>query len=368
MCLFITSLTYPQELDLTGDGYGSRLRLQHILPDEGRLGIAEITNVRKYRLSDRDNSINVDGNFLVLENQLIKKDEATFRKIELPFANDQVFVNPILISKGNKIAIPTINEDMSNLEYLIYDINNEFIESRLTIPSTRGLLFNADGTALIYITITDTQIFYNVIVIENDTTETTIALELSAADNLLGPRLRYFSNLGDRIIFTATLRDSREFKYFFIDKLETGWSVPRELQVIDKQNNELHFGLVDIANNGRTLLITNSEIGYSLTHEVNGIWSLPRSTGYIPIPYDSAQISENGKVIKIQTAKRITEIDRFYDVIVLLQNSAGQWVQHQVNDPQLEVHHDGTLLSGDGTKLYWLPANTSHIPNALEYK
>lgn len=355
-----------QNLDLTGRGFGARLRSQSITPNQGRLNNNQLLNLRTSRFSDSKSSISKDGKVIVIDNQLIKNEGSQFKKVEIPLFEDSI-LNPILSNNGEVYLLSTFDNQTSQYRLHFFNTNNELVEKELSLPPLRNLHINHNASSLLYEISSTTQLSYHVTEISQNTNETSQVIEFTLTSNLTGPSIRFFSNLGDRIIITATLRDAREFRYFMIDKLETGWSEPIEWKVMDAEGNELDFDIVDIANNGRTLLLTNANDGLALTHEIDGNWTPPKPIGY-KSHGNRSLISENGKVIAVQEVKRnIPNEITFYDVFVFLQNPADQWIQRQVNDPQLEVF-DGIMLSDDGTQLLWLPANTSSVPGAEEYR
>lgn len=362
--LYCTTLTHAQNLDLFGGG--NRLRLQHILPDEKRLGNDEILNLRIPRYAQLT-SISDNGMFFIIEKLLIKNEGESFKLVNYPFSDRQSSYNIISSNNSNALIFINYNENSTVTELHFFNIDNEEIDSTITLPSAPYLSLVNNSSHLLYTRSTDTQLFFHVVEHYDNNFQTEVAIEFKASDNLAIPRIMHFSKSGDRIFFNAKLRDTRETKIFIIDKIDSGWSKPYEWLPLDADGQHRIFGLVDYANNGRTLLVNHIDNGLSLTREINGNWTVPIPIG-LNIPGTIAQISEDGKVIAAQVRKGISPFDfAFHDIVVLLQNSSGNWTQHQLNDPKLEVAAN-ILFSKDGTKLYWLPANTSHIPNALEYK
>lgn len=350
-----------QNLDLTERGYGSRLRSQPIVPNEGRVNNGKLLNLRTNRYSALNSSISGDGRVIVLDDQLIKDEDTYFRNIEIPVKNTQAFRGTLLSRVDDILIIKESATDLNpNRTLHFLDINAENIVYGYNSPSLSfaGLMINSDASSFIFLN--------NEGIIEvnriNDKFESTVV-----NSGYVRQDIKYYSSSGDRIFFFGREQALDDSKWYIIDRLETGWSEPIEWKVTDAEGNELGFDIVDIANNGRTLLLTNANDGLALTHEIDGRWTPPEPIGY-KSHGNRSLISENGKVIAVQAVKRvIPDFNAFYDVFIFLQNPDGQWIQRQVNDPQLEVH-DGIMLSDDGTQLFWLPANTSSVPNAEEYK
>lgn len=354
--LFFLNTISAQVIDLTGQGLGTRLRLQHIHPSEGRLGNSELLKVRNANLS-MNSGISEDAKFMILNNQLIKDDGENFRKIELPIINDISFRNLYLSSNNQYSIITQFIEEIDQTKINYFDNYNESLEISFTFQGPfLGIFSSSDASILIA---NSRQVLY---VVERNGS----AFEkIPVSNKFIRQIIISISSSGDRIFFFGLTQENDEFETYILNRISGKWSVPSKLRIFDNEN-EL-FLVKDIAHNGRTLLIHHPILGYAITHDVNGKWSPPQPLGYIPKSGDEAQISENAKVVVIQSAKKYTETSVFYDLFVLMQNTSGEWVQHQVNDPELEVR-DGILLSGDGTKLFWLPANTSFIPNAMLFK
>lgn len=342
--------------------------------EEQKLGSTIETNVHIHPyLLQNNGSTNYDGSIIKTGSTFIQNGDS-FKRITTLIDAYFYKMQICLSLKGNWIYYTDHNVD-----------NEQKTMNFLGLASNKqSFVFGYDKNDRKFVFNSDFSIFafqdgdnYNIYGVERDGSNFDVhlildsewfnSLNLGHYTNInayLRPNLSF---MGDRLYFASYIEEENTKRHFYVDRTIGGWSEPKEIVLNDTEGNELHFEIINTANNGRTLLIKiyEKQVKFPQVEEIaiiqeeNGSWGLPQYLEYEPQHKegrrsDEFQISQNGKVIAVQSLKKIiADVNYFYDAIIFIQTPERDWVKYQVNDPNLDIGGD-ILLSGDGTILYWI--------------
>lgn len=169
------------------------------------------------------------------------------------------------------------------------------------------------------------------------------------------------SSSGDRVFTVIELEDESR-RHVVIDKSDEGWSEPKSLTLYDQDLNELEygtFGIIDVAENGRTLLINIASGPLAIYHEKDGAWGLPE---YLDIekqsPFsNSFSISEDGNVILFESFRVEDGFYEYFDLFLYIKQENGEWKKQKLNPDGVDASR-GAILTKDGSKVFWIPWQT----------
>lgn len=303
-------------------------------------------------LYDHISSVSGNGKVIVNANRLIYKNgEAKINVIPNSF---ELGINErILNSEGTRLVYSEA-DDNGCLLY-VFDIVNQAVRD-IRIPESlpyagQNISLNNDATVVAL----NTFLSLYVLDLTNSKAITTKINEFSTAV------IPFVSFSGNRLFYNA------ERKVFYNDKVNGQWlsSMEIELGKAVIGGVETSSYIYDIANDGKSIVAPIGSGGIAVIHEENGVWSEPDYIGYIPDFLDKVQISENGKVVAVQSYKYTSpNNDNYYDAYIFIKNSANQWAKHQINTEDQDVQPD-IHLTEDGTQLIWIPADFgSSVPSA----
>ncbi len=347
--------------------------------EEQKLGSTLETNVHIHPFLLHNNVYtNFDGSIIQTRSTFIMTDDF-FKLLSSPI-DQKIHEKQIgLSSKGHLIYYTDHNVDneQKTMNFLDLASNNH------------SFVFGYDKNDTKFVFNSDFSIFsfqdgdnYNIYGVERDGSNFDVhliidsewfnSLNLGHHTNIYSYLKPNLSFLGDRLFFASYIEEKNISRHFVVDRTNAGWSEPKEIVLNNIEGNKLYFEILDMANNGRTLLIQDSnDANIYVIKEKDESWGLPQDLKYVSQLasvgglYDKFQISQNGKVIAIQSLKKIIgDVNLFYDAFVFIETPGGDWIKYQVNNPNLDIGGD-ILLSGDGTILYWI----GHKPySSIPYK
>jgi len=353
------SLSFSQPIQLNPDGKGYLLNSTRIDTQTNEIISTKQNNIAARFFSSSKTCSSSDGQVLFSHGKLIKMENGQPFTVELPKSNlDSFEFSTVLSGDGNWLIYKT-QEELGNINtetvINLFNVNTRTTEHQYTFQgSVEGLTPNFNTTIIVFSSAKFNDRDF-ALIRDNE------GLNLEEFSDV--GSLRFFSDLGHRIFGYPFNQNLDKRQWIYVDRMGTTWSQPIELEVFNNDGNKLEFIIYDIANDGKTLLISHENFGLAVVHENEGEWGLPQPLGYQPDPLarDEFQISENGEVVAVQSFKKVVaDVNLFYDALLFFKTDTGTWKKQQVNSPDVDVLPD-ILLTDDGTKLFWLPKSESSV-------
>ncbi len=316
--------------------------------------------------------IDYGKNVMVVRNDLLRKDNNRFLNVEASFLDEHSSEDMYLSANGKWLIFVSYLESTNSMDVKFYNIERNVLTTHFQhpVPFRSGIQLNSDasifvftdhprnGNQRLYVVERHAEIFKSTVVEKDD----------------VNPSNLHLSSTGDRIIFmTGNIAIGN--KHFFVDRTKDGWTVPKEIQIDDSPLQIGGDGIMDIANNGKTILFQNEDQKPAVAYEDSGIWVVPQQINYTfqheeGRYSDRFQIAETGNVIAIQSLKdsRLDGFIEYFDAFIYFKTLSGSWVSRQVNPEEVNVLPD-IHLTDDGTQLFWMSeGNKMSIPFAEQLK
>lgn len=362
-----------------------------IYKEPGITGTRSSANIKAY-WRESYHAINRDGTLLVHSEKLISR-------------NNRIELSDLPIS-GRSVFNPRFSKTMNLLFY--WDVFGEGYERTLVFYDLeqRKIIRSFPFTYLPHEPISYNEVSDDgstfAIKIGTDYLHVYDQIDGEYVKSVLGPygtRSEMLSQTGDRIFFfihEGPDQQEKDLKFVYVEKTLDGWSDLKEVpELIHNSGFVSDAGLqmspIALTNDGKTLVLRSNRGELLLIHEKDGIWSKPEYVGdfkllkyhedylrkfpwlntwayYRDLP---VSCSTDGRVIAIAQPREYSLLDfqlSSYDILVFIKDHQGQWNKHQVNPPDVGVY-DVLMLSGDGSKLFWVPKQSlSFISDISDYR
>ncbi len=363
--LTFTTVSHAQPIQLNPVTKGYKLNLTAIDQQMRETINTEEKNIQSRFLSSSKTFASSNGDVLFSQGKLINMQNEQLNTIDLPQSNLDSFEFGATMSGNGNWLIYKTQEEFGNIntETVInyFNLNTGKIEYQFTFQgSVESLNSNINATMTVF-----SSAKYN----NNDFVLIRENRDLNLQEFVDVGGLRYYSNFGNRVFGYSYNSDKDDYEWVHVNRKGSNWSNLQNIKLLNDNGNILQFHIVDIANDGKTLLVnagTKGLHGLAVVHEENGEWSVPQYIGgeseqHAFDSHESYQISENGNVVAVQDIKRVEEeVNYFYDALLYFKTESGSWKKQQVNPPEVDVLPD-ILLTDDGTKLFWLPRSESSV-------
>lgn len=316
---------------------------------------------------------NSDGSILLSRAKIIELQSGEYNVIDLPEGRKWCS-HPLFSKKMNSLLFWEADVDLPNIMYT-YDILKKIISASHTFVIERYSFlsreYNCEGTTVV---ICDGY-YLNFFIKQGDKFIKSSNTPHSSISNL------FVSESGNRVFYFA-VDEKNKYNYVYVDRIESEWSSEKSISPSlapfeTPGTKELKMCPGSIADDGKTVILLTNKNNVALIHEKDGTWSEPEIAGDYGTPLTENDMgiwtdmpiyaSDDGRVIILEQAKYVHPDYGIlsFSIYAFIKGDDGRWSKQLISDPE-RGGRKGVLLSGDGSKLYWVPfTDPFHQPSGI---
>lgn len=374
---FLSPLAFSQT-DVLVDGDFGAVRVTHILKDQGKLTGYDKTGL-KTKFVNHHCTSDYSGNQIYTNLNMVDFTRSGKMATDIP---DLGSFNGSKILSDNQTIFGWNYIDENRKDFSVYFLNylsNKILYSYpfdMNPDSPKFIRISANGVTIAVITGFNHIQVYSV-------SNNSLVKEKELSPHPVVSYDLMVSETGNRVFYKFVGTGVRlEVFLTYLEKDENGWSdeiiVPTNNMVYisedphsDLKKHIIYNGMaVGIINDGKSILFRNGDTEeLFFFHEEEGEWKRVELVGKYSVSFRDIAIrekwgaydipttcSDDGRVVALLQPKSywptIGVIN--YDVIVFIKDAKGNWSKHQANPSDVGVIPN-ILISGDGTKLFWIP-------------